>query len=53
MHNHGLTCADLEVYLWYSVFAFRSSMSISGRPDMRSSSSCSLNIEIKCFGIMS
>ena len=46
-------CSEEGWYLWYSVFAFRSSMSTFGRPDIRSSNSCSSNIETSFFGIMS
>lgn len=48
-----LTCREFTWYLWYSVFAFKSSMSILGKPETSSSNSCSLNIEISRFGIMS
>ena len=36
----------VTLYLWYSVFAFKSSMLMSGKPESNSSNSCSLKIAI-------
>lgn len=47
------TWIEFAWYLWYSVFALRSSISTFGKPDISSSNSCSLNIEINRFGMMS
>ncbi len=48
-----LTCIEFAWYLWYSVLAFRSSISTLGRPEINNSSSCSLNIEMSLFGMLS
>lgn len=48
-----VTCIEFAWYLWYSVLAFRSSISTFGRPEISSSSSCSLNIEMSLLGMMS
>ena len=47
------TWIDVAWYLWYSVFARKSSMSIFGKPEINNSNSCSLKIEINRFGMMS
>lgn len=48
-----LTCNEFVWYLWYSVFAFKSSISTFGNPEINSSNSCSLKIEIRRIGIIS
>lgn len=48
-----ITCNDVGLYLWYSVFAFKSSMSTFGKPLMSNSSSCSLKMDINRLGMMS
>lgn len=47
------TCMELDWYLWYSVLAFRSSMSMVGKPEISSSSSCSVKMEISLLGMIS
>ena len=47
------TWIELDWYLWYSVLAFKSSMSMVGRPEMSSSSSCSVKMEISLLGMIS
>ncbi|MDA4133292.1 MAG: hypothetical protein OK454_09250 [Thaumarchaeota archaeon] len=39
--------------MWYSVVLFQSSTSMSGRPEISSSSSCSLKMEISAAGMIS
>ena len=48
-----LTCIELDWYLWYSVLALRSSMSMVGRPEMSSSNSCSVKMEMSLLGMIS
>ena len=47
------TCNEFSVYLWYSVFAFKSSKSMFGSPEINNSSSCSSKMEIRRLGMMS
>lgn len=47
------TWIELDWYLWYSVLAFKSSISIVGRPEISNSSSCSVKMEMSLFGIIS
>lgn len=47
------TWMELPWYLWYSVLALRSSMSMVGSPEMSSSNSCSVKMEMRRFGMIS
>ena len=50
--QNQIICNEFAWYLWYSVLALRSSISMTGRPLTKSSNSCSLNIEISLRGMM-